>query len=168
MIQIRTAEETRCEGWGTVLWIAVGATLVLILVIVIVGVSSGGSKSKGEATNVANPTLKKFLHDANSALVLSFEKRDVKYFSKYCTDQYCEHLCEIFFFEDLPLFGSKTYRKVSWEHIGEDGAEVAVIQRFVRFNNIKLKGMVIPLGEDVKDHWYVRKIKRGFIVENIL
>ena len=114
--------------------------------------------------------LLKFLDEANEALMLAYEQRDISAVVKYFTYPYLDVISEdlrsgVDLTQEL---GLAKYRVITWSEPVFTEPNEYTSRKQLRHKNVKIHGLIdIPVGDNVDEIWYVLSTEKGFLVTDI-
>lgn len=118
---------------------------------------------------IAKNKLIAFLDDADDALTLAYEQKDVHAAIPFLHSRLLDAIVEeIASGRDLTQeLGLAKYRIRTWDSPIVNGSEIIVHKR-IRHKDVQIHGMIgIPVGDNIDEDWYVTQDNRGFVVTNI-
>ena len=109
-----------------------------------------------------------FLKKADKALMLTYNTRDITYFSRYCMEDCCNKIRSAISEDTAAIFGSKKFQKVKYTLIQKTSSHY-VYRRSVSFSKRLVTVSYFTMGEDIDEIWYIRFLDNGnFVIETIL
>ena len=125
----------------------------------------GHHKNKTAAPN----TLTQFLEQADDALILAYEQKDIHAIIPFLHPRLIDFIGEeIKSGRDLTQeLGLEKYRIRTWsEPLNSDNC--TVIHKMLRHKDVKIRGMIsIPVGDNIDEDWYVSKNNDKYVVMDI-
>lgn len=124
-----------------------------------------GKRNKGVAKN----KLISFLDDADDALTLAYEQKDVRAAIPFLQNRLLDTIVEeIASGRDLTQeLGLAKYRIRTWGSPTVNGSSF-IIRKQIRHKDVQIHGMIgIPVGDNIDEDWYVSEDNRGFVVTDI-
>lgn len=124
-----------------------------------------GKRNKG----VAKSKLIAFLDDADDALTLAYEQKDVRAAIPFLQNRLLDAVVEeIASGRDLTQeLGLAKYRIRTWGSPIVNGADL-IVRKQIRHKDVQIHGMIgIPVGDNIDEDWYVTQDTRGFVVTDI-
>ena len=136
----------------------------LLIVVPLILIKSPVKSSKRE---VGYKGLIDFLEEADDAYILSHQTKQISYFSRYACDSVCTDLLDLMRSQESKLFGTKSYRERTWSVLSEEGESI-LVKKELTHKHVKIrKGVHVAIGEDMKEHWRIRRVKDSFTVMEI-
>lgn len=124
-----------------------------------------GKHNKG----VAKSKIISFLDDADDALTLAYEQKDIRAAIPFLHSRLLDMIVEeISSGRDLTQeLGLAKYRIRTWDAPIVNGASF-IVRKKIRHKDVQIHGMIgIPVGDNIDEDWYVTQDARGFVVTDI-
>lgn len=131
-----------------------GAAVTGVVSIVI----KSNKKGHGSLPDIKDTKLLEFLNKASEAYIQSFTERQMKYLSKYVSDEVIRELLPTLKQDDILFIGTPKYRETVFTIIVDDNSTLKV-KRELHHKNVELKrGIKMALGDDLTEIWEILRV----------
>ncbi|MFB9277194.1 hypothetical protein [Cohnella cellulosilytica] len=108
-----------------------------------------------------------FLEEADDAYILAHETTQIGRFGKYATETVCHGLMESIYKNPSRMFGTRKYRRRSWNVVAHDPEWIVVCKRLSHVPVNLGKGIHTALGDDSVEIWTIARLENGYRIIDV-